>query len=213
MISLIVPFASDDPRRQRIFAWVIARWKHYMPDEWEVSLGMSDPEDFSRSAARNRAVERSHGEILVITDADTFCDIETVYDAIHEVLAQRAPWVIAHTEYFSLSEPFTDDLLEQVPWTHVSRPYGYNWSMKSKSQAGVLVVPRAAFDEIGGYDERFLGWGYEDNAFATQLDRKWGQHERVDGDMLHLWHEPGLNFKQPNIKHNERLYAEIQRGG
>jgi hypothetical protein len=35
---------------------------------------------------------------------------------------------------------------------------------------GQIVVPRAAFDELGGWDERFEQWGGEDAAFCYALD-------------------------------------------
>lgn len=213
MISIIIPFASKDPRREKIFWWVTNRWLKLKEPSWEIVFGRSDPDNFNRSAARNEAIQKSSGDILLITDADTACNMEQVHSGIAMVESGEAPWVIAHTEYWSLSRENTDDLLEYSTNIHLSkpRPGEYNWVMRSRSQAGVLIVPRAAFEEVQ-YDERFNGWGYEDNAFADTLNAKWGQAKRTPGDMFHLWHDPGENFKQPHIKENERLYEAIKAG-
>ncbi len=36
---------------------------------------------------------------------------------------------------------------------------------------GVFLITRAAFMRVGGWDERFRGWGGEDNAMSYQLER------------------------------------------
>lgn len=206
MISVLVPFASNDPRRVQIFEWVKARWENVFPN-FEVCVGTSDPNNFSRSHARNEAFAASTGDTILVTDADTACPVDNVLAALYAV-EHGAPWIIAHQEYYSLTEAYTDVLLEQASIIALEPPFPANWVMRNKSQAGVLVMPRAAYESVGGYDERFIGWGYEDNAFAVRLDRAWGYHSRVPGPMLHLWHDPGENFQQPFIDHNKALFDE-----
>ena len=50
------------------------------------------------------------------------------------------------------------------------------------------IMPREAFEAVGGWDERFRGWGGEDYAFARALDTLWGPHKNTANDILHLWH-------------------------
>lgn len=52
-----------------------------------------------------------------------------------------------------------------------------------------LAVDRAAFESLGGYDERMEGWGVYDHNLACRLDRhgypvSWHQGLRL----VHLWH-------------------------
>lgn len=212
MISLLIPFASHDQRRIMIFEWVTRRWAHLFTD-WQLCVGMSEEENFNRSEARNKAFERSKGDILVLSDADTACTAECVLAAIQKV-QQGAPWVVAHDRYYSLTKEYTDQLLLQPPTVNLCPPFESDWIMKERSMAGVLVMPRAAWEHVNGYDERFQGWGYEDNEFAIRMDRRWGPHQRVRGPMLHLWHERGdADFSQPNIQFNEHLYQETVRHG
>ena len=208
MTSLLLPFASNDSRRVNIFCWVQRRWAHLFPG-WQLCLGRDSEEDFNRSRARNEAFKCSTGDILVLSDADTICTPGQIVEAIRRVQS-GVPWVVAHDKYYSLTEHYTNELLTERPDVDLgSLPkYESNWVMTNTSQAGVLVIPREGWEKVGGYDERFKGWGYEDNEFAVRLDREWGFHQRVSGPMLHLWHDPGENFSQPHIAHNELLYQK-----
>lgn len=205
MISLLVPFSSQDEHRRQIFDWVIGRWARLHPD-FQLCIGRNNDDTFNRSAARNRAFEQSFGDILVISDADTVCHRLNVIEAIFMV-EHGAPWIVAHDEYFSLTKEYTRELMKQRPDTQLKRPFISDWKMKEKSMAGVLVMRRDAWV---GYDERFQDWGFEDNEFAVRMDRTAGPHQRVKGPMLHLWHPRGLDFEQPLIEHNRRLYEETR---
>jgi hypothetical protein len=74
-------------------------------------------------------------------------------------------------------------------------------------------MPRAVFDDLGGFDERFKGWGFEDMAFQSAICGLYG-YERIPGDVVHLWHPrseeritPGLTrlTASPEYVTNARL--------
>lgn len=210
-VSLIIPFASEDIRRLQIFDWVEARWDDTCPG-FEMCVGHDDPKDFNRSKARNKAFEESTGDTIVISDADTACPIDNILGALQVVQRNEPLWVIAHSDYYSLTEEYTDWLITQPPGMAFKGPFPNNWVMRNRSQAGVIVMPRSIYEEVGGYNEEYDGWGYEDNDFAVRITKKYGPPQRVFGPMLHLWHDPGLNFQQPNIAYNEALYQKTVRG-
>lgn len=60
-----------------------------------------------------------------------------------------------------------------------------------------IAIPRKAWDLLGGFDERFRGWGFEDMAFQSAACALAGA-ERVEGDVFHLWHPrtPGLGQRE-----------------
>ena len=43
---------------------------------------------------------------------------------------------------------------------------------------------------MNGFDENFVGWGGEDNAFKLACDQILGPVKRLDGPLFHLWHPP-----------------------
>ena len=50
-----------------------------------------------------------------------------------------------------------------------------------------IVFPRPVWDDLGGFDERFEGWGFEDMALQSVVVGLYG-HERIEGDVYHLYH-------------------------
>ena len=57
---------------------------------------------------------------------------------------------------------------------------------------GVNILPRQHFERVAGFDERFQGWGGEDDAFAFSLNHLFGLPFRIDATIFHLWHPAGI---------------------
>jgi hypothetical protein len=55
---------------------------------------------------------------------------------------------------------------------------------------GLFLMRRGVYDSLGGFDERFLGWGGEDDAMSWKLSRL-VKHSGVATNHIayHLWHE------------------------
>jgi len=74
---------------------------------------------------------------------------------------------------------------------------------------GSVAITRAGFDEIGGMDEAFIGWGGEDNEFwdRAQVLRMWPW---AGLPLVHLWHaaQPG---KHDASYHTARLFERVMQ--
>lgn len=60
-------------------------------------------------------------------------------------------------------------------------------------QGGLVVFSRAVWNEIGGFESRFTGWGNEDNDFAERVRRsgkrtRWADRQKLS--IFHVWHPP-----------------------
>jgi glycosyltransferase involved in cell wall biosynthesis len=208
MISVLIPYRPDNGIRDRIFDWTLRYWRSLLPTT-QFSLAGYTGEPFNRAAARNEAFAQSTGDLLVIVDADTVIPRRQFFDALELVESRQVPWMIPYTVYYNLreeeSELLMDDgsgpMQEPTVWEH----------RLTDSVAGVLIVPRAAFEAVNGYDERFVGWGGEDRAFAMALDTLWGPHTRSEGYVQHLWHPRGdADFTQPEWHRNALLLRQYQ---
>jgi hypothetical protein len=129
-------------------------------------------------------------DVGVVIDADVFHPIPHVRAAIESAAAGKVTW--AHRRWRNVAERHLKRLLADpdtfgpVPaeardmdlLVDVTTPI--SWSC-------CVAVPRATFDDMGGFDERFRGWGFEDGAWAA-LVRAMYPWARIDGDMYHLDH-------------------------
>lgn len=209
--AVCIPFLSDYGHRERVFNWVMNRWKAHFPKA-EYSVVGNFKEPFSRGEARNDAVRSTRSDVVVIADADTtYADPGQIRQAVGQVKDNPNAWVIPYAEehYYNLAQDATEFLLSIDPGTALKDPDNEDaWEHKITSWAGILVMHRAAFEAAGGYDRRFIGWGYEDNAFQLCLDTIVARHQRIEAPVFHLWHpiSAQTNFDQPYIQHNRDLY-------
>lgn len=58
---------------------------------------------------------------------------------------------------------------------------------------GLFLIRRDIYEELGGFDERFLGWGGEDDAMTSKLLRL-GKYSGTASNQVacHLWHERNI---------------------
>lgn len=150
-------------------------------------------------------MERSSHDVLVIADADTAFDYVPMKLAVEGV--DNAPWIIPYgnNSYYNLTKEYSDILLTRDALDPIN---DLEWEFKITSWAGLLVMNKTDFYKVGGYDERFKGWGWEDVAFRVKLDHEIGRHCRIShGRAMHIWHERGNDeFNSPQELANRKLF-------
>ena len=206
-LGIVIPYRTDHGHRERLLQYNISRLRSLVPDA-EIVIQDSKYTIFNRAEARNVGVSRlKKVEYLLLLDADTLFNSDQIERGV-EAIENGAPWVIAYDTYCSLTESASAEILRHRPDLYLGEPEPGKTMFKLKSFAGVLLMRKEVFHDVGGYDERFKGWGYEDNAFKDKMDTLHGPFQRVRGNAYHLWHPRSEeeNFGQPNIKANEMLY-------
>ena len=74
------------------------------------------------------------------------------------------------------------------------------------------MIRRDDYRAIGGNDERFISWGHEDVAFAMKADTLLGQVHRIDGDVIHLYHDLRADRKtDTHARANRDLGRQYER--
>jgi len=212
-VSVIVPFRTDNGIRGDIWNWIEARWRNVHAD-FELCIADSTAEEFNRSEARNNAFAESTGDIIVVADADSVPMPLTLLGCVEMVAKDNDIWMIAHDRYLMLNEASTLGLMQESPSVRIVPPPSEALVRPPfVSYAGMLVMHRSAYEEAGGYDEGFDGWGLEDWAFRTTLDTIKQPLQRLPGALVHLYHGPpkGDSFGEPPSDYNLRLYSEYER--
>jgi hypothetical protein len=183
-VSVIIPWESDDPTRKANLVDVLTYFGEEFPD-WRVFLSPTGG-DFNRARAINRGVAATSGDVLVFNDADTLVHPVQLERAVQ--LASEAPGIVyAYTRYCRLSQFRTEVLNGDYPT--MLRQTAFVWELDNAGSQGCIALSRAFFEEAGGLDEEFEGWGFEDLAFAA-VCAKLADGRRVPGNLIHLWHPP-----------------------
>jgi predicted glycosyltransferase involved in capsule biosynthesis len=212
-ISVIVPFKTDNGPRAKAFVWLKKRYQTLFIKKFsdlEVCFNISSDESFCKPKIINEAVKGSHGEIIAIADADILYDPEILFQAAN-LLKKGSPWVIPYVRVLDLKPLATKRVLKFKPSIPVSVIHIKPSEVCSirYGVGGLIVLLRKSFDEVGGFDERFKGWGREDSAFRHTMDAICGKYNRIKVDLYHLWH-PKVGQKSPNLPDNDQIYKAYQ---
>ena len=202
-ISLLVPFRDDERgARTAAWSWLRAYWEHALPDA-SLVIGEDDGVPFSKTCAFNDAYRKSDkaNDVLVMLDADCYIDpgvILTCAERIREARRWNEPlWFIPYRWLYRLTERSTKRLLAsspQRPHVFATPPNPEDVASTFGSAIGhrfgalIQIMPREAFEMVGGCDPRFRGWGGEDVTFLRVLDTIYGTHETTRNEVLTLWH-------------------------
>lgn len=205
--------------RSHAFDWLCERYRRMLPAA-ELVFGTSDAEPYNRAEARHNAFTASGGDILVIIDADTILPHGEMVRAISSVRAGLIPWSIPYETYINLTDKASFYLLKnyeahpdvpEVPLPPPEIPGTIEHTIEC-SPAGAWVLTREAYEKVGGFDERFVGWGGDDDAFVAAMDTLIGEHRRGRGFAMHLWHPRGdADFGHAHWDANAALLRRYRR--
>lgn len=208
MISVLIPYSLGCPYRTRALEWVVGQWQAEAPDA-EIILGRCPDGPWRKAAAVRDAVDRSHGEVLVISDADVSCG--RTIEAVRLVAAGSA-WAVPHVMVYRFSESATERILDGADPAAIYREQGaLVESHQGRFGGGIVVLTRDAY-EMCPMDPRFAGWGGEDESWGHAIDTVLGKGRRLDGHLWHLWHPPQERLsRNVGSEANDVLRGRYQR--
>lgn len=199
-ISLLIPFSTDDPHRQKNFEWLLEYWSSELPHA-EIIIGKSKNRIFCKGEALNDAFRKSTGKVVVILDADAYFDgrvIEHCADRILENIHNHL-WFVPYRRLYRLTKEATRMVTEsdpefpfRFPHHHIPEEYienaGHKVNYGHRYGAMCMIFHRGAYKKIGGFNQAFIGWGGEDVCLLRTLDTVYGKHKTTNNNIFHLWH-------------------------
>jgi hypothetical protein len=186
-VGVCIPWCGGDSWRTRSFEWTRAHWESLGVPIY-IGADSTGGEWPNRSAARNDAASRALAdgvEVLFFADSDTWVSADQLWDAALGAGA-RGQLVLAFDVYLRVSRRRTESLINarKIEWRRL-RASAY----RSTSHAsGAMAIPASLWHTVGGYDERFVRWGFEDRAFWLACNTLAGEAPRVSGPAAHWWH-------------------------
>lgn len=197
--SVLLSYREDSEERRRNYEYVVSRWEDLGVEVITGRMNESGP--FQMAKMLNRAFLASTGDNVVIYGVDHLPpDAQFLRGVEYHLHAH--PWM-----------PLYGKTLELDPGPSVGVRTGLVRPSTELSGAligqctGVIAVTREAWKAIGGADERFVGWGYEDTAYRLSLTKIYGNPWRQPTTtLIGLYHPP-----QPRQgSNNKALFEEYE---
>lgn len=167
-IAVCVPHRPSHPDRIANFARVRKAW-----DEMGLPVYTGDCDgDWKRAHAVNAACAQAEdADVLLISDSDILLGYPVTQTlAACSVALEHNAYVVAFTSLIYLNSS------------------GVEFWEQSRIWGGVFAIPRSLYDEVGGFDERFRGYGAEDKGFLFCASTLGGDKQRMPGVAYHLDH-------------------------
>lgn len=173
---------------------------------YPVYTGEPRGEAWSRAEAVNVAAENAGDwDVALVGDCDTIPDPGSIVRAI-EWVGSTGGAARPHGQRIMLNQKGTIVFLQRGP-AYLERQHYFR---RQWAGGGLLVVTRAAWELVGGYDESFKGWGYEDSDFNLRLLRH-STWDRLPGSAWHLWHPTDDNKPSPETTERARALQREYR--
>ncbi len=165
------------------------------------------------AAARNLGAEHCRTEQLVFLDVDCipakdFCEKMAAASGSKNALVMGSPrYMLGAMDIGIGMEECTDNSI-----FHPSRPlvngivreecYEMFWSL-------CFSIPKELFEHVGGFDNRYQGYGAEDTDFALEAKKAGIPFYLADAEVYHQQHPvyiPPLNHLEPIVKNCNLFY-------
>lgn len=189
-LSIIVTHRGGDELRERNLATVIRHIGHMAGMELIVveqdaysrleiggrnksvrSCFVYNPGPFNKSWGLNVGARMARAPILLMLDGDILLEIGAIEAAV-EACRQGVNAVNPYADLIDLSPDDSEDMcsarrgLDWIPGHRGNR----SWAKENICFCGgAYVIDASFYREIGGQDERFEGWGGEDDAMSVKI--------------------------------------------
>lgn len=186
------------------------RWRDSVQPCTDHYLFAHKPGSFNKSWAVNVGVVNTPGraEIICILDADALVDRDFI---ARNVARFHHPGTMGHLSYrdmWCLDESATSWAIEERLWRRAAEvDADHLRAFVLRRPPGCCVwVRTSAFHRIGGMDERFEGWGGEDNDFAYRMDIN-SAFDHYHDPLLHMYHPSSAVLREDGELVNAHIPA------
>lgn len=169
------------------------RWQSEIEALSDGYLFAQSTRPFNRSWALNVGAQHHNpaSELLVLMDADVLTDRDFVARNLARFDVPGVGGLNPYRDMFCMDPRSTnvairDRVLRQQPQLDVADIRGFRLR---RPRGCLLWVRREAYTRVGGFDERYEGWGGEDYDFIHRLDYE-TPLDTFEDPLLHMHHPP-----------------------
>ncbi|MFD4692129.1 MFS transporter [Streptomyces sp. NPDC058463] len=165
---------------------------------------------FNKSWAVNVGVVNApvRPEAVCILDADVLADRDFIARNAERFRHSGTMGHLSYRDMWCLDEASTSRAITERLWEGAPEAdAGHLRAFVLRRPPGCCVwVRTSAFHRIGGMDERFEGWGGEDNDFAYRMDTH-SAFDHYDDPLLHMYHPSSAVLREDGELLNAHIPA------
>lgn len=191
-VTVVIPWAGNDPARLAARAWTMRQYAVHHRG-WRIVTSAAAPleEPWSKAKAVRRILDSVNPEgILVITDADVFCQGIDISVSSIRLQGRYCQWSMPHNLVCRFNEAATKRVLAGAEaWTQMMDGNLDQGLYQGFEGGGITVLTRQMYEAVP-MDERFTGFGQEDEAWGLALRTLAGVPSQGQQVLYHLHHKP-----------------------
>jgi predicted glycosyltransferase involved in capsule biosynthesis len=215
MLSIIIPYKYVNNIRDKTFKFIYDYYQNFPNTEIIIGKDTTNNNGFNCSNAINNAVKQSKGEYLFIVGADTIIKPTAIDKALERL--KKFPFIIPYGYIHSLNQKISKKIIKgrDITFKEIERTSEKisiipGTTVYTPKNSGVQVMTREVFDQLGGYDERFTGWGWEDTYFCWKVINEIGDYPLLTDEYIyHLWHPRNKEKNTKEYKRNQELFKSL----
>lgn len=167
---------QDNERKIRDY---LPQWVRYIHAPLE-----NEKSAFSRGSAFNAGASAARSELLVFHDGDMLVPQDYAREALKHY-RKGYEFINLKRFIFYLTQKSSELIISK---RSVNADVEFDAVVQNLIGGASLAISRSAYFQIGGFDERFVGWGFEDLEF---MDRAGILKEYLFNYLpfVHLWHK------------------------
>lgn len=151
---------------------------------------------FHRTKYLNLLLSQVKNPIVGIWDTDVIIDRNQINDAVNSIIKGDAMLSFPYDgDFYTLTDRETDFFLSNCLNSDVVKTDWMfeNLSCIRHSVGGAFFVNKKCYQEIGGENEQFIGWGAEDLERVKRCQILGYKIFRAKGPLFHLYHPRNIN--------------------
>ena len=232
--TIIIPFRAADDYRLRNLLLVVKHLSCVFPGS-EVLIAeqdtvskingiveletctlqlLADSGAFNKSKLINMAADNAASDVLLVCDADIIVKAADLRRTL-SALAQGLEFARPFEQLIDLDNQQTVEYLDTGILPERAKKNESNSRAHLGEElcmaGGTFVIRKSVFFEVGGFDERFSGWGGEDDAFVLSLRVNRSKVVYLKGATAwHMWHPRSKRSSPFQGGDNHQLLKSLQ---
>lgn len=197
MYSIIIPYRDREKHLSTLLPRLI---ELFSDEEYEIIVSeQGNNEKFNSAIVQNIGVKFSKGNVLIFHDVDWYPSNNVSYE-------------FDGTAVYPYNKAiFLNKNGGLRPTWDIPKGYRHFEKDASAHVGGVIIVSREQFDEVGGWNPLYVGWGKEDNDRDSRIRSKYDLIHRK-GTFYTLHHEDNCPpMDDPDFIKNHELFANKEK--